>query len=104
VPVVLVRRGLPVGDTYEAVRRTVGYTGVAVVYAVVVYKPVAVAPGTWLHRFLASKLPRMRTYGKYSYALYLIHSPLDAMLRRTSLFAKGDAKWAESLFMPPFHS
>jgi peptidoglycan/LPS O-acetylase OafA/YrhL len=83
VPVVLVMVVLPVGDTYELVKRTVGYTAIAVVYAVVVYKSVAVAPGTLAHRFFSSKL--LRTYGKYSYAIYLIHSPLDAILRRTSL-------------------
>ncbi|WP_164011866.1 acyltransferase family protein [Pyxidicoccus trucidator] len=83
VPVVLVMVVLPPGDTYEAVKRTVGYTAIAVVYAVAVYKSVAVAPGTWVHRFFSSKL--LRTYGKYSYAIYLIHSPLDAILRRAPL-------------------
>jgi peptidoglycan/LPS O-acetylase OafA/YrhL len=94
VPVVLVMVVLPVGDTYEAVKRTVGYTAIAVVYAGVVYKSVAVAPGTRLHRFFASKL--LRTYGKYSYAIYLIHSPLDAMLRRTSLLGTPLKKVAGS--------
>ncbi|MCP3142929.1 acyltransferase family protein [Pyxidicoccus xibeiensis] len=83
VPLVLVMVVMPVGPLYELVKRTGGYTAIAIVYAAGVYKAVAVAPGHPLHRFLSSKL--LRTYGKYSYAIYLIHSPLDAILRRTVL-------------------
>ncbi|MFP2906224.1 acyltransferase family protein [Pyxidicoccus sp. 3LFB2] len=94
VPVVLAMVVLPVGDTYELLKRTVGYTAIAILFAVAVYKAVAAAPGTWLHRFFASKL--LRTYGKYSYAIYLIHSPLDAILRRTSLLGTPLRKVAGS--------
>lgn len=83
VPVVLTLVVLPVGPTFHLVNRTFGYTAIAVLFAAGVYKAVAVAPGHLLNRFLSSKL--LRTYGKYSYAIYLIHSPLDAILRRTSL-------------------
>ncbi|MFP2928431.1 acyltransferase family protein [Pyxidicoccus sp. 3LG] len=83
VPVVAFMVVLPVGDLYELVKRTGGYTAIAICYAAVVYKAVAVAPGHRLHGFLTSKV--LRTYGKYSYAIYLIHSPLDAILRRTVL-------------------
>ncbi|QSQ21675.1 acyltransferase [Pyxidicoccus parkwayensis] len=82
VPVVLTLIVLPVGPAFETVKRTFGYTAIAVVYAAIVYRAVAAAPGKALNRFFSSKL--LRTYGKYSYAIYLIHSPLDAILRRTS--------------------
>ncbi|MCY1018472.1 acyltransferase family protein [Pyxidicoccus sp. MSG2] len=82
VPVVLTLVVLPVGPAFHTVNRTVGYTAIAVLFGAVVHRAVAVAPGHPLNRFFSSKL--LRTYGKYSYAIYLIHSPLDAILRRTS--------------------
>jgi len=83
VPVVLALVLLPVGPTFELVKRTGGYTAIAVLYTVGVYRAVAVPKGHILHRLLTTRM--LLVFGKYSYAIYLIHSPLDAILRRTVL-------------------
>lgn len=97
LPLVAVLVMLPPGDTHELVKRTAGYTAVAAVFAGLVYRAVASAPGQLTHRFFSSRL--LRTYGKYSYAVYLIHSPLDAVLRRTVLKMPLKFYWGTDLFM-----
>ncbi|HZI12960.1 MAG TPA: acyltransferase [Myxococcus sp.] len=97
LPVVAVMVALPPGEAYELVKRTVGYTAVAVLFAGFVYRAVEASPGQAVHRFFNSGL--LRTYGKYSYAVYLIHSPVDALLRRTVLKMPLQFIWGTDLFM-----
>ncbi|NTX50694.1 acyltransferase [Myxococcus sp. CA039A] len=83
LPIVAAVIVLPVGPAFKTVLRTGGYTAVGILYTVLVYRVVSAKPGTLLHRFFSNRVLLM--YGKYSYAIYLVHSPLDAILRRTVL-------------------
>ncbi|MCK8501761.1 MULTISPECIES: acyltransferase family protein [Myxococcus] len=83
LPVVAAMIALPMGPAFKTVVRTGGYTAVGILYTVLVYRVVAAKPGSVLHRVFSNRV--LLTYGKYSYAIYLVHSPLDAILRRTVL-------------------
>ncbi|MCE9671876.1 acyltransferase [Myxococcus stipitatus] len=83
LPVVAAAIALPVGPAFKTVIRTGGYTAVGILYTLLVYKVVSAERGSLLNRVLSNRV--LLTYGKYSYAIYLVHSPLDAILRRTVL-------------------
>jgi peptidoglycan/LPS O-acetylase OafA/YrhL len=48
-------------------------------------------PGSRLHRVFASSF--LRTFGKYSYGLYLIHLPLRALIRDRVYGPSDRAAW-----------
>jgi peptidoglycan/LPS O-acetylase OafA/YrhL len=64
----------PVGD----LTRTVGFTLVATFFASLLVMVLGSSPGRPLHR--AFTVPFMKTLGKYSYALYLVHGPIGSFL------------------------
>jgi peptidoglycan/LPS O-acetylase OafA/YrhL len=72
------RGGLPGMDP---VVQTLGYATLAVLFASVLVLAVEARPGSVLARGLSH--PTLRTLGKYSYALYLFHLPLRALIRDT---------------------
>lgn len=83
LPIVVAAIALPVGPAFKTVVRTGGYTAVGILYTLLVYRVVTAKPGSLLNRVFSNRM--LLTYGKYSYAIYLVHSPLDAILRRTVL-------------------
>lgn len=64
----------------------IGYLALPVAFGGLLVLSVTAAPGTALSRVFCSGI--MRTLGKYSYALYLFHLPLRAVIRDT-LFGPG---------------
>jgi peptidoglycan/LPS O-acetylase OafA/YrhL len=58
---------------------TVGWTMIASFFGALLIAVHAAAPGSALHRVFTSGF--LRTLGKYSYGLYLIHLPLRALIR-----------------------
>jgi peptidoglycan/LPS O-acetylase OafA/YrhL len=66
------------GDWNEPLMQTAGYTVLALGYGAVV----ALATGSadsWVARFFSSSI--LRTFGRYSYALYLFHVPVRRLIR-----------------------
>jgi len=57
------------------------FTVLAGLFAAFLLISITGAPRSFLHRFLSSHA--MRTLGKYSYAIYLFHLPLRALIRDT---------------------
>jgi peptidoglycan/LPS O-acetylase OafA/YrhL len=58
---------------------TFGFSLLAVLFGAVLIVVVTAAPGSTLHRLFSSRF--LRTFGKYSYGVYLIHLPLRALIR-----------------------
>ena len=56
-----------------------GYTVVAIGFAAVLVLALAARPGSLWHRFWTFK--PLRSFGKYSYAIYLVHMPVRAVIR-----------------------
>lgn len=56
-----------------------GYSIIAVGFAAVLVLALAAAPGTFWYRFWTLK--PLRSFGKYSYAIYLVHMPVRAVIR-----------------------
>jgi len=63
-------------DRYDFVIATVGYTVTAIAYGALLLS--SLKEGSVSDRFLSSKI--LRTFGRYSYGLYLYHLPLAAVL------------------------
>jgi peptidoglycan/LPS O-acetylase OafA/YrhL len=61
--------------------RTFGFTLVALAFGGLLVEVLCVRSGSALHRFFTHRA--LRELGKYSYALYLFHLPLRALLRDT---------------------
>jgi len=66
-------------DAMDPVVQVVGYSLIALLYASLLVLTVQSRPGTALHGFFTSR--GMRMFGRYSYALYLFHLPLRAVIR-----------------------
>ena len=81
LPVIALMIALPHDALYARVRDTIGYTALAIAFAGVIFLAVAADPRNVVRRVCSTRA--LRVLGKYSYAIYLIHSPLDAILRRT---------------------
>jgi peptidoglycan/LPS O-acetylase OafA/YrhL len=60
---------------------TLGFSVLVAFFAALLVLALAAPPGSALFRFFSH--PAMRTFGKYSYAIYLFHLPLRALLRDT---------------------
>lgn len=72
----------PNGYSYEShLTATVGYTLLAVCFAAGLLLAVGAGPGTLVNAALTTRL--LRAFGKYSYAMYLFHLPLRAVVRDT---------------------
>jgi len=56
-----------------------GYTVVAIGFAAVLVLALAAVPGTFWFRFWTWK--PLKSFGKYSYAIYLLHMPVRAVIR-----------------------
>jgi peptidoglycan/LPS O-acetylase OafA/YrhL len=67
----------------DPVTQVIGFTLVALMFGMVLVLVIAAKPGSLCHRAFSSK--GMRTFGKYSYAMYLFHLPLRALVRDTIL-------------------
>ena len=65
----------------DPVFQIAGYTPIAVCFAAFVAAAVLAPPGSFLRRFLASGA--LTFFGKYSYAMYLFHLPIRALVRDT---------------------
>jgi peptidoglycan/LPS O-acetylase OafA/YrhL len=63
---------------------TVGYTLIAIVFGALLLKSLSARPGSAFGRLVAA--PPLRSAGKYSYAMYLVHLPIAWLLfQRTDL-------------------
>jgi peptidoglycan/LPS O-acetylase OafA/YrhL len=72
----------PDGYSYESpLTATIGYTLLALCFSAGLLLAVGADPGTLIHAALTGRL--LRAFGKYSYAMYLFHLPLRALLRDT---------------------
>ena len=71
----LTTRGYAVDDLST---QTLGFSALAVGFAIAVLAAVLVEPGALLQRLL--RLPALRFMGKYSYGIYVIHLPLHTFL------------------------
>jgi peptidoglycan/LPS O-acetylase OafA/YrhL len=72
----------PAGESWETpLTATVGFSLLAVFFAAALLLAVGAAPGGLGYRLLT--LAVLRAFGKYSYAMYLFHLPLRALLRDT---------------------
>jgi peptidoglycan/LPS O-acetylase OafA/YrhL len=60
---------------------TLGFSVLTALFAALLVLALAARPGSVLFRVFSH--PVMRTFGKYSYAIYLFHLPLRALLRDT---------------------
>lgn len=60
----------------------VGYTALAACYGSLLLLAIAAAPSSPVARVFSSRL--LRTFGRYSYAMYLFHLPLRAAIRDTA--------------------
>ncbi len=91
--------------------RTFGYTLIALLFGALLVFAVIAAPATLAHRFFGSSV--MRTLGRYSYALYVVHVPIGYYLsRRIDIAAKfptvlgsslpGEAAFVIAAFIPTF--
>jgi peptidoglycan/LPS O-acetylase OafA/YrhL len=56
-----------------------GYTIVAVGFSAVLVLALAARPGSWWYRFWT--FTPLMSFGKYSYAIYLVHMPVRAVIR-----------------------
>ena len=69
----------PLGSWAGPAMQSVGYTFVAGAFGALLVNTLQASPGGWWARSLVSR--PLVTLGKYSYALYLCHLPLRAVLR-----------------------
>ena len=78
---VLLALGVAIGglDPFHPAMQTVGYTLFALLFGGVLVASVSAVPGSRLARVLDTGV--LRTFGRYSYALYLFHLPLRAVIR-----------------------
>ena len=67
------------GVGYGSVFITVGFTLLAALFGALLILVVSAEPGSRLHRAFSSKF--LRTFGKYSYGVYLFHLPIRALIR-----------------------
>jgi peptidoglycan/LPS O-acetylase OafA/YrhL len=58
---------------------TIGFTLLAVLFGGLLVLVATAEPGSALHRVFTTSL--LRTFGKYSYGVYLVHLPLRALIR-----------------------
>lgn len=83
------------GTGFSTIFNTVGFTLIAVAFGALLISVLTAAPGSPLSRVFTWGL--LRTFGKYSYGLYLIHLPLRAVIR-DRLF--GPSNRAPRFFFP----
>jgi peptidoglycan/LPS O-acetylase OafA/YrhL len=82
----------------NAITQTIGYSAVAVVSVLVILRSTldTIRGHGWLAALLSS--PILRTYGRYSYAIYVLHLPLHLIVTRT-LFAARLATLPPTTFL-----
>jgi peptidoglycan/LPS O-acetylase OafA/YrhL len=83
------------GTGFSPIFNTFGFTLIAVAFGGLLISVLTAAPRSLLSRVFTSGL--LRTFGKYSYGLYLIHLPLRAVIR-DRLF--GPSNRAPRFFFP----
>jgi peptidoglycan/LPS O-acetylase OafA/YrhL len=66
-------------QTFGTAFLVLGFSAVALAFGALLALTVTAAPGSTLHRVFT--WPVLRSFGKYSYALYLFHLPLRALVR-----------------------
>ena len=71
----------------ELSTQTIGYSAIAVGFAIAILAAVLVEPDARMQRLL--RLPALRFMGKYSYGIYVIHLPLHAFLGGAVVGALG---------------
>jgi peptidoglycan/LPS O-acetylase OafA/YrhL len=76
--IIVVRRGWPIPLGYETV--TVGYSATVLLFGAVLVSVALAHPASRLARVL--ERPQLMFWGRYSYALYVVHVPLIAAMKR----------------------
>jgi peptidoglycan/LPS O-acetylase OafA/YrhL len=66
-------------EPFQTAFITLGFSGVALAFGALLALTVTSTPGSFLHAVFTSRV--LRSLGKYSYALYLFHLPLRAIVR-----------------------
>ncbi len=69
----------PFGQGLGPIFITVGFSLLAVLFGGLLILVVTATPGSTLHRVFTTSF--LRTFGKYSYGLYLVHLPIRALIR-----------------------
>lgn len=82
---------------YDVWVQTIGYTALAIVFGALVLLAIGVRPGTLANGFLSHGA--LTFFGRYSYALYLFHWPVAALLSRRSSAFDGVPLVAGSLLL-----
>lgn len=81
-------------DWTEPIMQSTGYTMLALLFGSLVALTVVARPGSGLSRLFS--LPLLRTFGAYSYALYLFHVPVRRFVRDTYFPVAAFPTWLDS--------
>lgn len=85
-------------DTNDILVQTIGYTALAVLFGALVISAATSRPGTLLHAVFTRA--SMRTLGRYSYGMYVIHIPIIVLLSWTITQTHGDLPAIGGLALP----
>jgi peptidoglycan/LPS O-acetylase OafA/YrhL len=78
------RRGLA---SQDPVVQSVGFTMFALLFAAMLVLAVTAAPTDRMHRWMSSRM--LRSFGRLSYAMYLVHYPIPYLLQRAGFPAQS---------------
>jgi peptidoglycan/LPS O-acetylase OafA/YrhL len=81
--------------------QTIGYSALAAFYAALLVRLMAANPGSRLRRAFEATI--LRTFGRYSYAIYLLHTPVIVCLNLW-LFRPAELAWPFALAQAFFYA